>query len=418
VTSFLLRGANVLDEAGGFSGPLDIHVVDGLVEAVGRNLRSPAEDEHDFSDLWLMPGVFDCHTHITASATSEAELLRTPMSQQVLETVQNLRRTLEGGVTFIRDAAGADAGIRDSVAAGFIGGPEMQVCINILSQTGGHGDRYLEGPGFDWDLVLQWPGRPSNLVDGVDEMRRVVRQLIRAGANWIKVCTSGGIVGTAREAGDLPEFSPEELQVCVSEARKKRRGIMCHAHGGDGLTWAIEAGVTSIEHGLLLTEEQAAAMAAADCWFVPTLMTINELVRWAEGEPETRLVMPEHTRAKVLEVKPLLGRAIRIAKDAGVRMAVGSDCISRTQHGRNLEELTLMHEAGLTVEETLLAATIHSAELCGVDDRYGRIAPGYVFDAIVFDHDLGDLSCFRDPYPVTGVFKNGVPVVPHKRLNS
>ena len=419
MTGFVLRGANVLDEGGGFSGPTDVRVLDGRVQAVGRDLTGSSDDRvHDFSDLWLMPGVFDCHTHITASATAEGELLRTPMTQQVLETAQNLRRTLEGGVTFVRDAAGADAGIRDSVDAGFVAGPRMQVCINILSQTGGHGDRYLEGPGVDWDLVLQWPGRPSNIVDGVDEMRQVVRQLIRAGANWIKVCTSGGIVGTAREAGDLPEFSLDELEVAVYEARKKRRGVMCHAHGGPGLSWAIEAGVTSIEHGLLLTEEQAAAMVVAGCWFVPTLMTINELVRWAEGEPETRLVMPEHTRAKVLEVKPLLGQAIRIAREAGVRMAVGSDCISRTQHGRNLEELTLMHEAGLTVEESLLAATIHSAELCGVDDQYGRIAPGYVFDAIVFDGDPGDLTFFRGPSPVSGVFKGGVPVVPHERLVS
>lgn len=413
----LLRSANVFDDSGGFSGPTDILVVDGQVQAVGRELRAESDTPvHDFSNLWVMPGIFDCHTHVAASATAEAELLRTPMTQQVLETAQNLRRTLEGGVTFIRDAAGADAGIRDSVEAGFVSGPQMQVCVNILSQTGGHGDRYLEGPGVDWDLVLQWPGRPPNLVDGPDDMRRVVRQLIRIGANWIKVCTSGGIVGTAREAGDLPEFSLEELQVAVYEARKKHRGVMCHAHGGDGLSFAIEAGVTSIEHGLLLTEEQAAAMAAAGCWFVPTLMTITELVRWAEQEPETRLVMPEHTRQKVLEVKPLLGQAIRIAREAGVKIAVGSDCISRTQHGRNLEELALMHEAGLTVEETLLAATIHSAELCGVSDRYGRLAPGYVFDAVVFDRELGDLSLFRSPNAVTGVFQRGQPVVPHPRL--
>ena len=259
----MLRNATVLDEGGGFTGPIDLLALDGSVAARGARLDAPPDGVPtvDFSGLWVMPGVFDCHTHITASATAEAELLRTPMSRQVLETAQNLRRTLEGGVTFIRDGAGADAGIRDSVEAGYVEGPGMQVCINILSQTGGHGDRFLEGPGVDWDLVLQWPGRPPNVVDGVDEVRRVVRQLIRAGADWIKVCTSGGIVGTAREAGDLPEFTFDEVAVAVTEARKKRRGVMCHAHGGPGLTEAVEAGVTSIEHGLLLTEAQAAAMA-------------------------------------------------------------------------------------------------------------------------------------------------------------
>jgi imidazolonepropionase-like amidohydrolase len=146
-------------------------------------------------------------------------------------------------------------------------------------------------------------------------------------------------------------------------------------------------------------------------------MTINDLVRWAEGADDPRLFMPDHTRQKVLAIKPLLGRAVRIAKEAGVRVAAGSDCISRTQHGRNLEELTLMHEAGLTVEETLLAATTNAAQLCGVQDSHGRLMPGYIFDAIVFDQDLRDLSLFRERNTVTGVFKRGQPVVPHPRLS-
>ena len=348
----------MFNESGSFDEATDILVIEGKIEAVANNITPPPDAElHDFSDLWVMPGLFDCHTHITASATAESELLRTPMTQQVLETVQNLRRTLKGGITFIRDAAGADAGIRDSVAAGFVSGPTMQVCVNILSQDGGHGDRFLEGPGLDWVPGSPWPGRPPNTVDGIDQMRIVVRQLIRAGADWIKLCSTGGIVGTAREAGACPKISLEEIEVAVTEARKKRRGVMCHAHGGPGLSYAVEAGVTSIEHGLLLTEEQAAAMATAGCWFVPTLMTVTELVRWADGSNEARIPMPEHTRAKVLHVKPLLGEAIKIAKEAGVRMAAGSDCISRSQRGHNLEELTLMHEAGLTVEEALLSAT-------------------------------------------------------------
>ena len=125
--SVMLRNATVLDEGGGFTGPIDLLALDGSVAARGARLDAPPDGVPtvDFSGLWVMPGVFDCHTHITASATAEAELLRTPMSRQVLETAQNLRRTLEGGVTFIRDGAGADAGIRDSVEAGYVAGPRM-----------------------------------------------------------------------------------------------------------------------------------------------------------------------------------------------------------------------------------------------------------------------------------------------------
>lgn len=413
---FVLRGANVLDESGGFTGPLDVVVEDGRITAVERNARAaPDAVAVDGSDLWLMPGVFDCHDHLTFSSLDPLELMSTPITRWTLEASRNLRRTLECGVTFVRDAAGADAGVRDSVERGYVAGPRIQASVVALSETGGHFDGFLVGPGVESSadyVVPDYPGRPPFIVDGVDDMRRAVRRVARAGADWIKLCATGGIASPFDD-GDLPQFTREELAVAVDEAARKGKGVMAHAFGGSGLDDAVAAGVRSIEHGIFLTEEQAATMAAAGTWLVPTLAILRDVVRWA-GEPGR---MPEYHVRKVRAVEPRLGDAVRIAHEHGVRMALGTDFVERDQHGRNLEELVLMHEAGLPASETLLAATVRGAELCGVADTYGRIAPGYVFDAIVLDEDPSDISVFGRPDAVTGVFKGGRIVVEHPRFS-
>ena len=223
---------------------------------------------------------------------------------------------------------------------------------------------------------------------------------------------------SAHDEPDQAHLSEEEIRTAVIEAARFGRPVMSHAYGGEGLSTAVRAGVRSIEHGLLLTEEQAAEIAAAGCWLVPTLSIVRDLVSWGEaaraGEPSPLAERPEAT-AKALELRSW-GETVRIAKAAGVPTAIGTDYVTREQHGRNLGEIRLMHEAGLTVEEALFAATMRGAELCGVADRFGRIAPGYVFDAILLDDDPGDLSGFSEPGVVTGVFKGGVAAVPHPRL--
>lgn len=414
-TPLVLRDANVLDESGGFTGPLDVSVVDGRIAAVGRNAEAGDDAVSvDCSGLWLMPGIFDCHDHLMFSSLDSGELLTTPITRWTLEATRNLRRTLECGVTFVRDAAGADAGVRDSVERGYVPGPRIQASVVALSETGGHFDGFLTGLGVEASAgytLPDYPGRPPFLVDGVDEMRRGVRRVLRAGADWVKLCATGGIASPFDD-GDLPQFTREELSVAVEEAERKGKGVMAHAFGGQGLDDAVAAGVRSIEHGMFLTEEQATTMAAAGTWLVPTLSILRDVIRWAD-EPGR---MPDSHVRKVRAITSRIGSAVRIAQATGVKMALGTDFIDRDQHGRNLEELVLMHEAGLPAAETLLAATIRGAELCGVDHLYGRIAPGYVFDAILLDEDPSDISLFGRPGSVTGVFKGGATVVEHPRF--
>lgn len=407
--SFTLREAHVLDRAGSFVGPYDVRVEDGRIAAVGRDVPGNGPSV-DFSGLWLMPGVFDCHDHVAFSTVDMTEVLSTPVTEWALESAANARATLEAGVTFVRDLCGADRGLRDGIAAGHVPGPKLEIAVVLICQTGGHGDAYLRGAGLEATLTPDYPGRPQYVVDGADSMRHAVRAVLRAGADWIKLATTGGLV-SEHDQPLVAELTPEEIGVAVFEAGRKGKPVAAHAYGGDGLTNAVIGGVRSIEHGGFLTEEQAALMAQRGCFLVPTLSAMRDCLRWAEEG----VLTPTQCK-KILDLGLDLGSCVGIAKEYGVPLASGTDYISREQHGKNLEELALMHQAGLTVEEALLAATAGGAELCGLAGDYGRIEPGFVFDAIVLERDPGDLSCLAEPGVVTGVFQAGRPVLQHPRV--
>lgn len=403
--TFALHNVRVLEQDGGFSSETGVLVEDGVVTEVGPGVTAPdGAPAYDLSGLWLMPGVIDCHEHMAASTMDAGELLRTPVSYSTLETAVNARKTLDAGVTFVRDAGGADVGIKRAIDDGLVPGPRLHLSILVLSQTGGHGDMYSERVGLDPDPIFR--GILST-VDGVDDMRVTVRRLLRAGADCIKLCTSGGVTSPHDTPYDLG-FTAEEIATAVFEAGRCGKPVMSHAIAGGGLDLAVANGVRSIEHGTMLTESQAAAMAAAGCWLVPTLSIIRDLIDSTLKGYEDKPLAASYALTKVLELRDSFGDCVRVAKAAGVRMGVGCDWIDRRQHGRNLEELPLLHEAGLSVEETLLAATARGAELCGVSDRYGRIAPGFVFDAIVLGRDPSHLSVFREKDVVREVFKAGV----------
>jgi imidazolonepropionase-like amidohydrolase len=410
--AFVLRGANVLDEGGGFSTAQDVHVVDGKVLDVAERVRAPGVTSYDCSDLWLLPGFFDCHDHLAINTVDVIEALKTPLSRWALEAADSAARTLEAGVTFVRDAAGLDLGIKQAIELNLLNGPRVQISICALSQTGGHVDGFIHGPGIELSaeyVMPDYPGRPPYRVDGPDEMRSAVRQLLRSGADWIKLCVTGGIVSEF-DLPEQPEFTTEEIQTAVEEAASRRRFVMVHAYGGIGLDRAVDAGVKSIEHGTFLTEAQARQMAASGCWLVPTLSVLWDCVRWAkEG------ALPSYAAEKALAFESRIGEAVAIAREYGVKVAAGSDYIAREQHGGNLEEIGHLEDAGMTTEEALLAATANGAELCGVGSDLGRIAPGYTFDAVLTDlPPTGET--LRQRGAVKGVFKNGLPVLPHPRI--
>ena len=421
---FILRGVHVLDQAGEFGGPTDVRVVDGHIAGLAANL--PVEKslmDVDLSGRWLLPGIVDTHLHAVTHSFDGWEQLSTPYSYRIAETLAALRATLRAGVTLVRDAGGLDAGVRNAVAAGLAEAPELQVSVVPLSRTGGHGDGFLAGAGLELatdGMLPEYLGRPPHLADGVDEVRRVVRTILRSGADWIKIMATGGVMsagagadvgvdGGAGIGADVPaEFTDDEIGTAVTEARLRGRPVMAHALGGSAIATAVRAGVRSIEHGLWLAESDAAAMAAAGTFLVPTLGIYAHLA-------DTAGSLPRPVAERAAAAGAVVGQAVRIAREAGVRIALGTDFAHRDMHGRNLAEIAQLVRAGLPLAEALLAATANGADLCGVGSVTGRLQVGYRFDAIVLDTDPSDAEIFAVPESVTGVFAGGRAVRPHPR---
>ena len=412
--TFVLRGGQVLDAAGEFAGPLDVAVADGQIRDVGPGLATDADAiDLDAGGLWLLPGIVDAHLHAATHTGDLAEALRTAPGYRAAETLHVLRATLQSGVTLVRDAGGLDAGIRDAIAAGLAEGPQVQVSVVPLSQTGGHGDGFLAGVGVEVPveaMVPAWPGRPPHTADGVDGVRQWVRKVLRSGADWIKVFATGGVLSGSAD-GDFPqELSDAELAVAVEEARRRGRGVMVHALGGPAIAAAVRAGARSIEHGIFLTEADASLMAAHDVTLVPTLSIYADLVERARAG-----LLPPAVTQRAIAVGAVLGNNVRIARAAGVRIALGSDIAHRGSHGHALREIAALVAAGLTMPQALLAATAEGARLCGVAADTGALLRGLRFDAAVLDAEPLDAAVFADPGTVTGVFLAGRAVRPHSR---
>jgi imidazolonepropionase-like amidohydrolase len=410
VSGFTVRNVRVLDASGDFTDQRDVRVSNGIVDAIGSDL--PLTDGPDIAGdgLWLLPGFVDCHAHIGCFTEDVLAMASMDVTRWTLETARNLRRLLKMGITSVRDVATGTPGIRDGIRDGCVEGPRLLVSGPPLGQTGGHTDGFVPSTGHEamnGFLMPDYAGRPPYLVDGADDMRRAVRLLLRSGVDWIKLCTTGGLLSSGLDHPRKRELTDDEIATAVSEAALAGVPVASHAYGGSGITAAVEHGVRSIEHGLYLTEEQGALMAERGCWLVPTLAVFYEL-----DELGQEGAIPKQSARKVAEIMPFVGEAVAVAKAAGVRIAMGTDLV---RQGRNLSEIAHLHEGGLTVEECLLAATSGGAELCGLRDR-GVIAPGYVFDAVLIDHDPSDVSIFKREDVVTGVFQSGRAVVPHERV--
>ncbi|OBF05277.1 amidohydrolase family protein [Mycobacterium sp. 852002-10029_SCH5224772] len=378
----LVHGGTVFDPVSGTAAPADV-VVDGeqIVE-VGPGLDG--DTALDATGHLVVPGFVDCHVHVTLDDVDVLRLIQSPFSLRFFQAVRNLRLTLHAGVTTVRDAAGADLGVKQAVATGLIDGPDMQIAVGMLSQTGGHADEWMPSGECVHALWPSYPGCPSTIVDGVDEMRRKVRELVRAGADVIKVATTGGVISPCSDPRRA-HLASEELAVMMVEARAARVHVMAHAQGTDGVKNAVRCGVRSIEHGVYLDEEAVAMMVDNGTWLVPTLSAPRALLRLAQ----TGAGITATTRTKVADVVEAHDESLRLAHSAGVRIAMGTDA-GIAPHGHNLAELELMHDQGLSPPDALRAATTSAAELLGVGDQIGELAPGKRADLVLLDGtDIG-----------------------------
>ena len=402
MTRTLLRGGRVFDGTGAPPAEADVLVEDGRILEVGTGLDG--DEAVDVGGRYLLPGLFDCHTHVTISNINLLGMLQTPFSYRFFETVRNLAATLRVGITTVRDAAGADAGVRQAVADGLVPGPRLQISVTLLSQTGGHGDGWFRSG----QVVSFWPtypGMPDGLVDGPEAMRRKVRELVRAGADVIKVATSGGVLSPTDDPRHA-HFRDDELTALVGEAAAAGRWVMAHAQAADGIKAAVRAGVRSVEHGIYLDDEAIGLLLDRGAWLVPTLVAPRGVLAAAEAG----MAIPDAARRKAVEVAEAHADSFRRAVAAGVKVAMGTDS-GITPHGRNLAELELMAKGGMTPAQVLAATTSSAAELLGLSGELGTLEPGRRADVVVVDGDPFELATLGDR--IAAVVKDGRLVAGH-----
>lgn len=378
----LLSGGAVLDARTGQTSVADVVVEGDRIVEVGPGLDG--DDSVDCGGHLVVPGFIDCHTHVAlAHDLANPNPFDIPRSARVLSAVPVLAQLLRSGVTTVRDAWGADAGLRHAVQVGWIDGPDLLISLRQVCTTGGIGDHWSPRIG-PIDLFGD-PGMPDPVFNGADGARAVVRRMTRAGADWIKVAATGSIMQGAR-AGHS-QITSEELAALVTEAQRQgRAGVMVHAHGARAAEDAARSGARSVEHGVFLDEAAAAAMAEAGTWLVPTLSATQASERLPEGVAGTH-------RASV-----------RLALDAGVPIAMGTDNPVRP-HAEVLHELRYLSEAGLGDAGALRAASYEAARLLGLADDRGEVAAGKRADLVLLagtDLDVSDLAS-----RVRRVWRNG-----------
>ena len=398
MTRTLFSGATVVDGTGATPAVADIVVEDGRIVEIGSGLDGDTDVPLDGKSV--LPGLFDCHTHVVVSSIDTMRLIQTPFSYRFFQAAHNLDATLRIGITTVRDAGGADLGIKQAVEDGLVPGPRMHISLSMLSQTGGHGDGWMPFGGSVRALLTKHPGVPETIVDGPDEMRTKVRELIRMGADVIKVATSGGVL-SPRDKPTHAHFRPEELEVLVEEATAAGIFVMAHAQAAPGIKNAIRAGIRSIDHGIYLDDEAIELMLERGTWLVPTLVAPRGVIDAADAGAS----IPEASVAKAREVVETHAASFAKAVAAGVKVAMGTDS-GVTPHGENLRELALMVEGGMTPMQALEATTRSAAELMGLQDELGTLEPGKRADLVVVDGDPLKVGTLAER--VTAVYKDGV----------
>lgn len=393
-----LHNATLIDGTGADPVPdAGVLVEDGRFTAVGPAAEVTVPDGATRIDLGgntVCPGFFDCHVHFTLPGTkgSPIEKALEPLSYGYFQLIERLRVTLHNGVTTARDLMGIDVGVRKAVADELVEGPRLLVAIDMLSQTGGHADFHLPS-GIDLGGFLG-----ASLVDSPAAARVRARQLLRSGADVLKVASSGG-VSSPNDDPTWLGMRRKLIAAIVEEAHAYGgRPVAAHAIGYAGIRAAVEANVHSIEHGYALDDELRHQMVAQGTFLVPTLL-----------ETMTPVTATPQGAAKSAKWHAMAHDSIAASVAAGVKIAVGTDAGLSPDHGTNLRELGLLVRfGGLTPMQAITAGTLTSAQLCGVADDLGSVAVGKKADLVVVrDNPLDAVDTLGDPANILLVMKDG-----------
>ncbi len=386
----ILRGGHVFDsESRTFRDGVDILCIDGHIARIGPGLDASGSHELDCTGHYVLPGLIDCHVHLTfEGGPAEAETQRNlPLPTRAWHAAEHARRTLNAGFTTVRDMGAADRlniHLANAIDSGLLAGPRMLAVGLGVTMTGGHGHGFI-----------------AREADGPDDVRRAVREQLRAGAKAIKLFASGGVMTPGVDPRS-PSYTEAELTAGVEEAHKAFRVVGAHAQAEEGIKNAVRAGVDSIEHGVWLDEEAVGLMVERGTYLVATLTAPFHIAHGASQG------IPAYMVDKGWQVLEDHVASFRAATRAGVKLAMGTDQgTPLSRPGENAQEILRLAEHGLSNGAALMASTAWAADLLKVPA--GRIAEGLLADFAVFEDDpLTYLASIADDACIVAVVKDGV----------
>ena len=353
-------------------------IEDGKIISAGvaAETKAPADAVRiELPNATVLPGLIDAHTHLTMEPRFGYERLANSVPREALTGAKNARLTLLAGFTTARNVGArdfTDVALRDAINAGDVPGPRLLVSGPALSITGGHCDNNM--------LPFEYHATSDGVADGIAAVQHKVRENIKYGSDLIKVCATGGVLSL----GDNPQhsqFTLEEMKAIVADAHRLGRKVAAHAHGAEGIRWATEAGVDSIEHGSYIDDAGIAAMKEHGTYLVPTLYLGDWMI---DNAGLTHL--PPPLLAKAQEVIPAARKNIAHAFSSGVKVAFGTDA-AVYPHGLNAHEFAVMVRLGLTPLQAIQAATVNAADLLGWSGKVGTLEPGAWADIIAVEGD-------------------------------
>lgn len=399
---FILRGATLIDGNGGHPvTDAEVEVRDGRIVYAGAardgDGSEPSATVVNLSGKSILPGFIDAHVHLGMSIEDLPADSARFESERIFRIGVRANQTLMTGVTTVRDLGGVDKGVKDAIAAGLIRGPRMHIAIVPLSPTGGHTDFTLPN---GQPVPMRLPMDP--IIDTDDDVRRMVRLLVRSGADVIKVCTTGGVSSPTDTPDDIgvPE---EHVRLIVAEmAKRSHQPVAAHAQGAEGIKAAIRGGVASIEHGYGIDDEGIEFMLEHGTFLVPTLTSALRI-----PNPED---VPSYLFEKKVRWSAIARERVAAALAAGVRPALGTDS-GVCPHGRNLQEAVHAVELGLSPMQAIVAGTRNAAELLRLDGDIGTVEVGKLADLVIVDFDpTTDITPLAAPENVKVVIQGGAVV--------
>jgi imidazolonepropionase-like amidohydrolase len=378
-------------------------VVEGnKIVAVEKGFSKAGKDDKliDLSKKTVMPGLIDMHVHLEGETNKDQSLQRFTLNKAdvAFRSTVFAKKTLLAGFTTVRDlgGSGVNVSLRNAINQGLVQGPRIFTAGKSIATTGGHAD---PTNGYREDLMGD-PGPKEGVVNSPEEARQAVRQRYKDGSDLIKITATGGVLSIAKD-GSGPQFTDEELKAIIETARDYGMHTAAHAHGAEGMKRAVEAGITTIEHGTKMTEEVMDLMIKKGTYYVPTI-SAGKFVAEKAKEPGYYhpLVVP-----KALEIGPLIQTTFGKAYKKGVKIAFGTDA-GVFPHGDNGKEFTYMVEAGMPAMEAIKSATIVPAGILGMTDKIGTIEPGKLADIVATDEN--PVQNIKTMEKVSFVMKDGV----------